>query len=91
MAYALDISFVNETENYRFSDHTETTDLETPGEIYRQCQKEFGRCTSKVYIDGEDGVAIPIGWYFQKKSHYSDTNEPYLVGAWVMYRQEENE
>jgi hypothetical protein len=50
-----------------------------PGELFRSCQREFGRCTSKVYV----GEGKPIGWVFERKAKYTDTGKPYTQQTWV--------
>ena len=59
------------------------TFTDDPGELYRALQREYGRCISKVYIDGEKGETLPIGWVFVKRRHYEDTGEPYLAETWA--------
>jgi hypothetical protein len=39
----------------------------TLGELYRACQKQHGRCVSRVYLYKE-GKVNPIGWVFLKKN-----------------------
>jgi len=58
------------------------------GKLFKDLQKQFGRCTSKVYIDEED-VSRPIGWVFQKKQKYSDTDEEYVHEVWVTLHEKE--
>lgn len=41
--------------------------------LFRLCQKEYGRCTSRVYVDGPTGKPKPIGWVFEKRQQYEDT------------------
>jgi hypothetical protein len=53
------------------------------GELYKTLTKEYGRCISKMYYDGADGAAIPIGWVFEKRVQYSDCKDTYLQEAWV--------
>ena len=48
------------------------------GELFRSIQKECGRCISKVYVDDIDGNAHPIGWVFEKRKKYSDSDDTYL-------------
>lgn len=81
---------VNATEHYRLYDDI-VTDVEetycldadsTPGDIYRWCLKEHGRCTSKVYVDTDDGP-IHIGWVFQKREKYDDSDETFLKETWI--------
>ena len=38
---------------------------ETVGEVYKAARSEYGRCTSKVYIDQKDSEAKHIGWVFE--------------------------
>lgn len=75
--------FINATEGHQFGDSGyQPTDLE-PGEIYRNCRREYGRCVSKVYVDnGSD--AIPHGWVFQSKDRYTDSADTYLREVWVI-------
>jgi len=76
-------SFVNATKGYRFGDTDVTeTDCETSGELYRIMQREYGRCDSKIYINGDDGP-IPVGWVFIKRVEYEDSSETYLREVWV--------
>jgi hypothetical protein len=85
---AIEESYINATENYRI--HDQVTPIKetyfdedvTPGEIFRESQKEHGRCQSKVYIDTEDGVA-QIGWVFVKRLEYDDSPETYLQETWI--------
>lgn len=75
-------SYVNVTEGYRFGDtdpyETYTDDI---GELFKDLQRQYGRCVSKVYTD-RDG-AIAIGWVFQKKMQYTDTGEDYIQETWI--------
>lgn len=82
-------SHVNVTEGYRIWD-SEPQDLadtwmgeDAPiGEIFRAFQKEYGRCVSKVYRDTDDGP-VAIGWVFQKREKYDDSNETFLREVWI--------
>jgi len=62
---------------------------EDVGALFHALQREHGRCTSRVYVDGPAGEGIPIGWHFEKRARYGDTGEPYLLGTWVMLHEEE--
>ena len=57
------------------------------GDLFLSMQREYGRCTSKVYIDTDDGVKA-IGWTFQKKQKYTDCNKYYLQETWVTLHKE---
>ena len=52
------------------------------GDLFRTLQCEYGKCTSKMYID-LDNVSHAIGWVFEKIAHYTDTREPYKLVTWV--------
>jgi hypothetical protein len=82
-------SHINATKGYRFGDDYvyDVSDMymgedATVGELFRSFQKEFGRCTSKVYVDTPDG-AKPVGWVFVKREKYEDVNEHYIHETWV--------
>ena len=79
-------AYVNATEGHRYGE-TEIyeTFARTPGELYRAMLDEYGRCTGKVYVDGRDGNGPPlhVGWIFQGRTNYEDTNETYLREVWV--------
>lgn len=65
-------SFVNATEGYTFGDNPGyETYTDNVGRLFRDMQREYGRCTSKVYRDTENGVQ-QIGWVFQKRLRYED-------------------
>ncbi len=77
-------TFINRTEGYRFGESEPYEPFtDRPGEIYRFCQGEYGRCVGKVYIDTTDGGARAIGWIFVGRAKYEDTQEPYLREVWV--------
>ena len=84
------IDRVNETDGYSLGDSTwEDAGTDNVGEIFRHCQREFGRCTSKLYIDHTiTGVAQPIGWTFEKQERYEDTHEPFILSTWAALHKE---
>ena len=55
------------------------TSHEKLGDLFRSCQQEYGRCTSKVYI----GEGTPIGWVFEKKKQYDDSKDTFTLQTWV--------
>ena len=80
----VDISIVNETENYIFYEEVENWDYcENEKDVYHAAKKEYGKCISKVYINNSVGKAQHIGWSFQKKCKYDDTNDEYIQTAWI--------
>lgn len=85
MTYTLAISKINIDRHNRFSDHLEESYSDTIGSIYRDCVREYGRCTSKVYQDTPNGKAKAIGWVFLKRMEYSDfrSTDTYLQETWI--------
>lgn len=94
-------SFVNEDKGYIFGEgewiEAFTDDR---GRLFREMQKDYGRCTSSVYRDVPDGPPVKTGWYFQKTMEYEDSRprydsysgrmkpaETYLRGVWVEVRE----
>ncbi len=82
-------SYINETEGYQIGD-TEPYEPFTDdvGELFRHCQREFGRCRSKVYVDTDDGSRA-IGWVFEKLDAYEDAGGHYLRHVWVTLHTKE--
>lgn len=80
------IVVANKTENYIIFEDIQEWDnglCETPSEVYKSAQKEYGRCVSKMYIDTKDGKTKHIGWVFEKKYLYEDTQKPYIQETWI--------
>jgi hypothetical protein len=76
--------YVNATEGRRMgSDEPYVPFTENIGELFRRCQKEYGRCTGHVYIDKKDGQTQAIGWVFERTEKYENTQKPYLRQVWV--------
>lgn len=68
-------TFVNATEGIRFGD----TEWEEPwtneiGKLFRDMQREYGRCTGRIYQDRTDADGhwdtYPLGWVFEKRMLY---------------------
>lgn len=90
--------FVCEEENgksYRLGDadwYEPYTD--NLGQLFKSLRREYGRCTSRVYVDTPDGTPDPIGWVFEKQVEYEDADRARLTGrerlynrqVWVTYR-----
>lgn len=81
---------VNATEGYIYSeydepigDYADDNGRVDMGEFYRAGVVNFGRCTSKVYVDSSDGVRH-VGYCFQRRERYEDTGESYLRETWVV-------
>jgi hypothetical protein len=76
-------SFVNATEGYRFGDsEPQEPYTDDVGELYRTLRAEYGRCIGKVYVDTDDGPKA-VGWVFQSRDRYEDSNETYLREVWI--------
>jgi hypothetical protein len=59
-----------------------------PGDLFRACRAEFGRCRSKVYAERPDGD-VAVGWVFVKREPFVDSGDTYLRETWVEYRPAE--
>ena len=81
-------TYINATEGFQYgsADPYEpfTDDI---GELFRALSREYGRCTSKVYINGPDGNAQAIGWVFQKRIQYEDCTKTYLAERWIVLHE----
>lgn len=94
-SFELCVTLTNEDTDCRFSEWTEPVedwllhDDGTPdfGAIYRATQREYGRCTSSVYVDREGQSPARVGWFFVSRQQYEDTPENYVRGAWVTVRE----
>lgn len=80
-------TFVNRTKNAIFgeSDIYESFTGDTK-RLFRDLQKEYGRCTSKMYMDTPNGETKQIGWVFEKVMPYEDArskDDTYLREVWV--------
>lgn len=74
---------INRTENYNCgSSGVYETFADTPGDLYRACLRNLGRCIGSIYID-KDGKATRVGWVFLKRERYEDTGQPFLCETWV--------
>ena len=93
-------TFINATEGYQFGDSEPyepyTDDV---GRLFREMQKEYGRCVSSVYVDEPSGTKLAdtgqpsgkvkrIGWVFQKRMEYEGYRGHgerfYTREVWVM-------
>jgi len=84
--------YLNKTEGYSFGDSgVYESRFEKVEEVFKFCQKEYGRCLSRVYVDGENGVPFAIGWVFERVDKYEDTGENYIKETWVSLHEKEPE
>lgn len=84
MALFIRCSYVNHDRNVMFAQDPEPQRAFTDSrkELFLSRQREYGRCTSKIYEEGPDGN-VPVGWVFLGRDKYSDTGETYLRETWV--------
>lgn len=50
------------------------------GVLFTSLQKEYGRCTGKIYVDPDNKQ---VGWIFEKHKQYDDSNDTFLLQTWV--------
>lgn len=88
-------SYVNVTKGYRFGDsewYEPWTDNKK--RLFRDYQKEFGRCVSKIYITLPIGDGTyrdyAIGWVFSKTLQYEDCKDKYVREVWVEFREKKD-
>lgn len=64
---------------------------EETGELFRACQREYGRCISRMYVDVavafHKAKAKAIGWVFEKRKQYSDCDKTYIQETWIQYKR----
>lgn len=78
-------TYLNATEGYIFGYDEEPQEAWTNsvGELFLAGQREFGRCISKMYRDGDDGPK-QVGWVFSKRMAYEDDRDSfYEREVWV--------
>ena len=87
----VELNFVNITEGHGYGkeewdlDNTDFRNMPW-GKIFQGLRKEYGRCTSKVFIDNKDPKkSVHIGWCFESTQEYTDTKEKYIQVAWVTF------
>ena len=54
--------------------------FDTPGKAFHALVRECGRCVGKIRVDGNDAH---VGWVFQKRQKYADSDEAFLLETWV--------
>ena len=80
----IQISHVNRDKGYIYSKYEEKLDKQDRGCLFRRLSREFGRCSSKVYV----GEGTPVGWCFEKKNRYEDTRDTYIMETLVTITEE---
>jgi len=83
----VDVSDEEKSYIVRESDVYETGyTVDEIGKLYRACQKEHGRCVSKVYVDDISGRTKAIGWVFRSRKecdHCYKSTDTYLQETWI--------
>lgn len=77
-------TWVNESKGHILSDsglYESYTD--NIGELFKNCQRLYGRCISGMFIDSTDGKNKKVGWVFEKLEKYQDANEYFKMHTWV--------
>lgn len=84
-------TYLNATEGHIFGESpVYETFTDDKGDLYRANQREYGRCTGRVFIDTPKG-AKAVGWVFVSHQRYEDTNELYLREVWVTLHERKPE
>ena len=85
-------TWVNKSKGYTIGESgVYETFTDKRGQLFRSLQKEYGKCTSSVYVDCKSGGTKRIGWVFEQTAHYEDTNEPYTRETWVTLHERKPE
>jgi hypothetical protein len=84
-------TYVNKDKEHIYSE-TEPYEPYTDniGELFRECQFEFGRCVSSMYVDLVDGTTRKCGWVFEKRREYDRSTDTYIQETWVHLFEQEN-
>ena len=75
-------SYVDRTRNLCIGEDTipiNKTYIYSMSDLYKLGLREYGRCISKCYVDD----SVHIGYVFQKRAKYEDTDETYLQETWL--------
>lgn len=68
---------MGESDKYEYESFTDNLK-----ELFQSMQSEYGKCISACYID-LNGKPKKIGWVFEMKVNYENTNESYLHHTWI--------
>jgi hypothetical protein len=85
-------AYLNRTEGHMIGEQrtpfSEVYFKPTAAELYRYGLREYGRCTGKVWVDGDDGPPVHVGYVFEARDRYEDTGETYLREVWLTIERE---
>ena len=91
MALVISETHVNATEHYRYEATPPYESFaDTKGELFRELQRDYGRCLGKVYVDTKDGELHMVGWCFRRTDYYTDTGEPFAHEVWITIHGDTN-
>ncbi len=79
---------VNKTEDYIIGESSlpiEDSTITNLQELYEHGLSEYGRCTSKIFVDGPffRSPRKHIGYTFEKRVKYTDSEDTYLQEMWL--------
>ena len=57
--------------------------IDNLSDLYKFGLKEYGRCTSKIYIDRDKDSTVHIGYVFIQRLKYDDSNEYFINETWL--------
>lgn len=90
MGLKVRITYVNKTKGHHIGyEPYHEPYTEDRGELYRSLVREYGRCVSKMYHDTPDGKTQEIGWVFESRDKYTDSDDTYIRETWVEVRTDE--
>jgi len=84
--------YLNATEGYWCGDsgvQESRFEDDEVGKLFKSCQKEFGKCAGKVYVEKNGGRSAHVGWLFQKACRYTDTGQKYILEVWITMHTKE--
>jgi hypothetical protein len=53
------------------------------GRLFKEFQREYGKCVSSLYVETRTAGDIRCGWVFEKRRKYEDCNQTYIAQTWV--------
>jgi len=84
-------SWTNETEGCLMGESNEYESFtDNVKELFQKMQGLYGRCISACYID-LNGKPKKIGWVFEMKVNYENTNESYIHHTWISIKEKKGE
>ena len=92
VALYVEENFVDRTRDIRFGDSgVYESCYDDVGALYRAMQREYGRCTGRVYVDQPNCEPKAVGWVFVKRDKYENSGETYLREVWITVHERKPE